>query len=275
MTLVVHELALERLRQFPAPVIEQDGALDLVAMGARLKRDTSVLRMFNDQTDPLVAGAAMRNAVRSWFGEPAAWERTRQQVAGAASDPAVQPALLARIDQRLADIDQLMERIAAQELDQVKAHARPEETHIQVLRAAGQLASVSPLRLLPSANDTDPARGTAFEAAIQPARTSNGELPAPIYLHIHTHAPTTVEACRKLPLAQLAAAHFKSDTQRGHGATWERLHGAMGQIHRGRLRRPALLKDLQRDMAPHDAAGDPQDGDSPSGRSPSTGATKR
>jgi hypothetical protein len=205
--------------------------------------------MFNDQTDPLVAGAAMRNAVRSWFGEPAAWERTRRQVAAEASDPAARSGLLARLDQRLADIGRLMEGIAAQELDQVKTYARPEEAHVELLRAAGHLPSVSPLRLLPSGPDTDPARGTAFEAAIQPAPTSSGELPAAIYLHLHTHTPTTVEACRKLPLAQLAAAHFKSEAQRGHGATWERLHGALGQIHRGRLQTPALLKDLQRRMA--------------------------
>jgi len=245
----VHELAHERLRQFPPPVAAAAGALDLVGLGARLKRDTSVLRMFNDRTDPLVVGTEMRRLVRSWFGEPASWQRMRRQVDGEASNPAARAALLAEIDQRLAGIDKLMEQIDTQELDQVKTHARPQEAHIELLRTAGQLASVSPLRLLASGDDADPAHGTVFEAAIQPAETSTGERPAPIYLHLHTHTSTTLEACRKLPLGQLAAAHFKSDAQRGHGAKWEQLYGAIGQIHRGRLETPALLKDLQRRMA--------------------------
>jgi len=248
-TPVVHELAHERLRQFPPPVAAAAGALDLVGLGARLKRDTSVLRMFTDRTDPLVVGAEMRRLVRSWFGEPASWQRMRRQVDGEASNPAARVALLAEIDQRLAGIDKLMEQIDTQELDQVKTHARPQEAHIELLRTAGQLASVSPLRLLPSGTDPDPAHGTVFEAAIQPVETSTGERPVPIYLHLHTNAPTTLEGCRKLPLGQLAAAHFKSDAQRGHGAKWEQLYGAIGQIHRGRLETPALLRDLQRRMA--------------------------
>ena len=248
-TPVAHELALERLRQFPLPATLPAGALDLVALGTRLKRDTSVLRMFSDKTDPLVVGQAMRDAMRSWFGEPAAWQRTRRQVDAQTSDPTASAALLAKIDQRLAGIGELMERIDAHELDQVKTHARPEESHVELLRTTGHLASVAPLRLLRSGNDPDPTRGTVFEAALQPAETSSGERPAPIFLHLHTHVPTTIEGCRKLPLGQLAAAHFKSEAQHGHGATWERLHGAMGQIHRGRLEAPALLKDLQRRMA--------------------------
>ena len=248
-TPVLHELAQERLRQFPLPATLPDGTLDLVALGAKLKRDTSVLRMFNDKTDPLVVGRAMRDAVRSWFGEPAAWQRTRRHVDAETSDPAARAALLVRIDQRLAGIGDLMERIDAQELDQVKTHARPEESHVELLRTTGHLASVSSLRLLRSGTDPDPTRGTVFEAAIQPAETASGERPAPIFLHLHTNVPTTIGACRKLPLGQFAAAHFKSAAQHGHGATWERLHGAMGQIHRGRLETPALLKDLLRRMA--------------------------
>jgi len=246
---VVHELARERLRRFPLPPAVPPGRLDLVALGDRLRRDTSVLQMFNDKTDPLVVGRAMRDVVRSWFGEPTAWQRMRRQVAAEASDVAARAALLDTIDQRLAGVGELMARIDAQELDQVKTHARPEESHVELLRSAGHLASVSPLRLLPSGTDPDQAHGTVFEAAIQPAETSRGERPAPIFLHLHTHAPITADGCRKLPLSQLAAAHFKSEAQHGHGASWERLHGAMGEIHRGRLATPALLKDLQRRMA--------------------------
>jgi hypothetical protein len=246
---VVHELARDRLHRFPPPPAMPAGRLDLVALGNKLKRDSCVLQMYNDKTDPLVVGQAMRDAVRSWFGEPAAWQRMRGQVDAESSGTAADEVLLERIDQRLAGIGEFMDRIDAHELDRVKTHARPEESHVELLRSAGHISSVSPLRLLPSATDPDQTRGTVFEAAIQPAETSGGKSPAPIFLHLHTHAPVTTEACRRLPLSQLAAAHFKSEAQRGHGATWERLHDAMGQIHRGRLQTAALLKELQRRMA--------------------------
>jgi hypothetical protein len=244
---ISHELAQERLRTFPRAAVPPPGApLDLVALGTSIRRDTSVLRLLNERTDPIVVADALRSAVRRWFGEPHAWERTRRQVASDASDPAARAALLAEIDQRRQAIDALMARIATQELDQVKGHARPEESHVQLLYAAGELEVRPGLRVLPSEGDPDAAHGKVFELALQPKPTSGGELPPPIYLHLHTDKPVTAEACRKLPLSQLSAAHFKSAAQSGHGATWERLNNALGQVHRGHVKSPALLKDLLR-----------------------------
>jgi len=244
---VTHQLAHERLRQFPRPIEPPPGGpLDFVALGTALGRDTAVLRLFNERTDPMVIADAQRRSVSHWFGDPAAWERMHRQVAADASDPAAQAALLDEIDQRRQAIGTLLARIGAQELDQVKGHARPEEAHVRLLFEAGQLEVSPTLRVLRSDGDPDEAHGKVFELALQPKPTSSGALPPPIFLHLHTDRVIDAEACRKLPLAQLAAAHFKSAAQRGHGATWERLNGALGEVHRGHLATPALLKNLLR-----------------------------
>jgi hypothetical protein len=244
---VTLELAHERLRSFPKPIgPAEDAPLDLVAIGERLRRDTALLRALDrPDTDPLMVGRQMRQAVANWFGSPARWSACREQVAKDSSAPeGEQAALLNEIDQRIAQLEKLHARIETHELDRIKNVRTPKSAHIEHLLEAKQVASVSAIRLLPSG--PDPKRSTVFEARIQPSPRSDGTDPPAIYLHLHTHEPVEAGKCRSLQPKAFAASHLKSQEQHGYGRNWEELQRAMGsgiQVHRGQTSEK-LLKDL-------------------------------
>ncbi|NLS67624.1 hypothetical protein E3H11_01390 [Bradyrhizobium brasilense] len=132
-------------------------------------------------------------------------------------------------------------RKAAITMDCMKTYAFPSQKYLEYLRAADELTSADPPRALKG----EP--GTLFEIKLQPRALSNGAMPDPVWVHIHTKRPVYVSQLATLDGAEFAACHVKSNEQRGYNRLWQNARAAMGHedvlIHRGRLA-PAFCKSL-------------------------------
>lgn len=137
----------------------------------------------------------------------------------------------------------------------LKAYIRPQSHHWAELLAAGEIERVGPLRALPSAPSD-----TVFELAIHPKPDSNGAAHPPVFLHLHSRQPLSLQEARDAatqatpgsPAAATTHAHFdavhlKSDIEKNRGAAWLEAQRAKGNlsvtIHRSTVD-PHLLRAL-------------------------------
>ncbi|WP_028350671.1 hypothetical protein [Bradyrhizobium murdochi] len=133
------------------------------------------------------------------------------------------------------------ERKATTIIDCMKTYAFPSQKYLEYLRAAEELAPADPPRPLKG----EP--GTLFEFKLQPKALSNGAMPSPMWVHIHTNRPVLARQLATLDDAEFAACHVKSNEQRGYNRQWQNARAATGHenvvVHRGKLT-PAFCKSL-------------------------------
>ncbi len=252
----VLQLARERLGAFRRPPEVHVASLDdVIAMGASLRKDTSVLEAYRSAaSDPLERGRQMRLALDGWFGQAGRWagvQEPLQSLQGGAGGPAAKE-FLQKIDQeRIQPLRQLHAQIGALELDQVKTFPHPRLKHLEHLMASdpqGRHLRAGPPRRLRAEGDADGRRSTLFEVELDLGTLSNGQPAPPLYVHLHTRQPVTAEACRSIAFDDLDAIHVKNAQQRGRGRTWEMLNNALDSVHRGPLD-ARVLQQLQERMA--------------------------
>ncbi|MCA1371097.1 hypothetical protein I6F15_27550 [Bradyrhizobium sp. BRP14] len=135
----------------------------------------------------------------------------------------------------------LRARKAAIRMDCMKTYAFPSQKYLEYLRAADELAPADPPRALKG----EP--GTLFEIKLQSKALSNGAMPSPVWVHIHTKRPVHAWQLATLDDTEFAACHVKSNEQRGYNRLWQNARASTGQesvvIHRGKLA-PAFCKSL-------------------------------
>ncbi|ADX44480.1 hypothetical protein Acav_0557 [Paracidovorax avenae ATCC 19860] len=252
----VLQLARERLGAFRRPPEVRIANLDdVIAMGASLRKDTSVLEAYRSAaSDPLERGKQMRLALDGWFGQAGRWAGVQEQLQSlqGGDSGASAKELLQKIDQqRIQPLRQLHAQIDALELDQVKTFPHPRLKHVEHLMASdpqGRHLRAGPPRRLRAEGDADGRHSTLFEVELNLGVLSNGMPAPPLYVHMHTRQPVTAEACRSIAFDDLDAIHVKNAEQRGRGRTWEVLHDALDSVHRGPLDAKAL-QQLQQRMA--------------------------
>ncbi|SBV52010.1 hypothetical protein XBLMG947_2800 [Xanthomonas bromi] len=68
---------------------------------------------------------------------------------------------------------------------------------------------------------------------------SNGDLPAPWFVHVHTEKPVAPDGLRSLPYKDLAAVHLKTAREVNLGPRWEEMMRALGhtdaKVHRATI----------------------------------------
>ncbi|MBH5371115.1 hypothetical protein [Bradyrhizobium glycinis] len=130
---------------------------------------------------------------------------------------------------------------AAITMNCMKTYAFPSQNYLEYLRGAGELPPADPPRALKG----EP--GTLFEIRLQPKPLSNGKMPNPVWVHIHTKRPVHAWQLATLGDREFAACHVKSDEQRGYNQHWQSARAADGYenvvIHRGKLT-PAFCRSL-------------------------------
>lgn len=130
---------------------------------------------------------------------------------------------------------------ATTSIDCMKTYAFPSQKYLEKLRAAEELAFPD----LPRALKGEP--GALFEVRLQPKALDNGEIPSPMWVHIHTSRPVHAWQLATLDDAEFAACHVKSNEQRGYNRQWQNARAARGHehvvVHRGKLT-PAFCKSL-------------------------------
>ncbi|AKK63311.1 hypothetical protein FE36_05355 [Xanthomonas oryzae pv. oryzicola] len=81
-------------------------------------------------------------------------------------------------------------------------------------------------------------RSDATEAADHTPQ-SNGDIPAPWFVHVHTEKPVTSTGLRALHYKDLAAVHLKTAREVNLGARWEEMMRALGnteaKVHRATI----------------------------------------
>ncbi|MGM9487999.1 hypothetical protein [Ideonella sp. YS5] len=132
---------------------------------------------------------------------------------------------MARLDERIASLETVHERIRADEVSGLKTLERPKDKHVHRLLELGEIQAVTAPVKLPSDGDVG-ALGTLFEMVIQPRRTPGGEVPRPIFLHVHTRTPVTEEQCLALDFDAFSAAHVKNAWQKNLGPRWEQMQSS-------------------------------------------------
>jgi hypothetical protein len=135
----------------------------------------------------------------------------------------------------------LKDGLAGATLAHMKTYRFPTQPHIEALLRAGEIAAAEAPRALKG----EP--GTLFEVRLQPEALRNGELPPPIWLHIHTRRDVPAQQLGELADADFAACHVKSDAERGRNRVWQDARAREGHtnvtIHRGRIA-PKLAKSF-------------------------------
>jgi hypothetical protein len=226
---------------------------DAVSVCRELKQDVSTIEAMIEARHPPYSIAHMARAVvRSKLGNIAALRKARrdlQQFELQADDGSVKNCV-ATLDDRIAALEIVEQRIDADEADALKLHSYPRAPHLQRLLDLNAVDNVSPLKLLPSEQDVvveGQRRGMLFELEIELRPLINGDRPPALFLHVHTKEPTTIEGCFGLPFDKFAAAHVKTAKQRSLGSTWEKMQLNLDfedeearsvsetVVHRGRL----------------------------------------
>lgn len=134
----------------------------------------------------------------------------------------------------------LRARLADDTVEHMKRYPFPIQEHVERLVAERALvpAAATPLSGEP---------GTLFELRLQPSALRNGALPRPMWLHIHTQRAVHARELATLPDTLFAAAHVKSDEQRGYNREWQDARAREGHekvvVHRGKIA-PALCRQL-------------------------------
>ncbi|WP_230812827.1 type III effector protein XopP [Xanthomonas translucens] len=226
---------------------------DFIQIAKRLGKDTgNVERMMRnaDQSDQDAANAFdfVRASVQGWFG---ASEQLRQAKARLpADDPRIGP-----LSERLQLVELIEQRVRTREVDALKCDTQPRSVHLARLLAMNEIALVAAPMQLPSDADSGD-RGTLFEVRIDHKPLSDGQRPAPWFVHLHTATPVAANALASLNYKTFAAVHLKTAREKNLGKRWETLMRALGnteaKVHRATIGSDVLGTLLQ--AGPGDAA---------------------
>ncbi|KWV12337.1 type III effector protein XopP [Xanthomonas translucens pv. translucens] len=223
---------------------------DFIQIAKRLGKDTgNVEKMLHDADQDAASGFDfVRASVRGWFGSS---EQLRQATAKLpADDPRIGP-----LNERLQVLELIEQRVRTREVDALKCDTQPRSVHLARLLAMNEIAQVDdPIRLPSEADSGD--RGTLFEVRIEHKPLSDGQRPAPWFVHLHTATPVAANALASLNYKTFAAVHLKTAKEKNLGKRWETLMRALGntdaKVHRATIGSDVLSPLLQ--ARPGDAA---------------------
>ncbi|WP_425512030.1 type III secretion system effector XopP, partial [Xanthomonas fragariae] len=218
------------LKKFPlerAMVTELDA--DPIQIANRLGKDTgSVNEMMHcSRQDAMIAFTFVRSSIQGWFA--------KDQLLQAKAKLPPGDERIAQLSERLELLGMIEQRVQTRETDALKSDTQPRAPHLSRLLEMHQVASVTSPTRLRSDNDSGD-HGTLFEMRIEHAPLSNGERPAPWFVHLHTAKPVTTNAVPSLDYKEFTAVHLKTAKEKNLGKRWEMLMQALGnndaKVHR-------------------------------------------
>ncbi|MBV7280020.1 type III secretion system effector XopP [Xanthomonas vasicola] len=223
---ILKSIALESL-----PVAELEG--DFIALAKRLGKDTTdVERLISDSRhDAATAFDSARITMQGWFGSSERLLQLKGKLR--AGDERIE-----HLDTRLRLLQRIEHDFEQREADALKTDPQPRAPHLERLLAMHGLARVTAPNRLCSADDIGD-RGTLFEVRIDHMPQSNGNIPRPWFVHVHTEKPVTPDGLRALHYKDLAAVHLKTEREVNLGARWEEMMRALGnteaKVHRATI----------------------------------------
>ncbi|KGU51219.1 outer protein P [Xanthomonas phaseoli pv. phaseoli] len=219
---------LRGTRLEPLPVAELGG--DFIALAKRLGKDTTdVERLIGDSRhDAATAFDFARTCMQGWFGSSERLLQLKSKLR--AGDGRIE-----QLDTRLRFLQRIEDAFERREADALKTDPQPRAPHLERLLAMNGVARVTAPKRLRSAGDG----GRLFEVRIEHAPQSNGDIPAPWFVHVHTEKPVTPARLRALHYKDLAAVHLKTAREVNLGARWEEMMRALGnteaKVHRATI----------------------------------------
>ncbi|KUF20990.1 hypothetical protein [Xanthomonas phaseoli] len=230
----VQKQADEVLRSAPLeslPVVELGG--DFIALAKRLGKDTTdVERLIGDSRhDAATAFDFARTRMQGWFGSSERLLQLKNKLR--AGDGRIE-----QLDTRLRLLQRIEHDFERRQADALKTDPQPRAPHLERLLATNGLARITAPNLLRSEGDRGD-RGRLFEVRIEHTPQSNGDNPAPWFVHIHTDKPVTSAGVRALHYKELTAVHLKTAREVNLGARWEEMMRALGntdaKVHRATI----------------------------------------
>ncbi|MBO9788589.1 hypothetical protein [Xanthomonas phaseoli] len=213
------------------PVAEFGG--DFIALAKRLGKDTvDVERLIGDSRhDAATAFDFARTRMQGWFGSSERLLQLKGKLR--AGDERIE-----QLDTRLRLLQRIEQDFERREADALKTDPQPRALHLERLLAMNGLARVTAPNLLRSEGDRGD-RGRLFEVRIEHTPQSNGDNPAPWFVHIHTDKSVTSAGVCALHYKELTAVHLKTAREVNLGARWEEVMRALGntgaKVHRATI----------------------------------------
>ncbi|WP_460198829.1 type III secretion system effector XopP [Xanthomonas campestris pv. passiflorae] len=223
--------ALRSTRLETLPVAELGG--DFIALAKRLGKDTAdVERLIGDSRhDAATAFDFARTRMQGWFGSSERLLQLKGKLR--AGDERIE-----QLNTRLRLLQRIEQDFERREADALKTDPQPRAPHLERLLAMNGLARVTAPNRLRSEGDRGD-RGRLFEVRIDHTPQSNGDIPAPWFVHIHTEKPVTPAGLRTLHYKDLAAVHLKTAREVNLGPRWEEMMRALGnteaKVHRATI----------------------------------------
>ncbi|WP_199913781.1 type III secretion system effector XopP, partial [Xanthomonas fragariae] len=205
---------------------------DVIQIANRLGKDTgSVEEMMHcSKQDAMIAFTFVRSSIQGWF------EKDQLLQAKAKLPPGDER--IAQLSERLELLGMIEQRVQTREADALKSDTQPRAPHLSRLLEMHQVARVTSPTRLRSDNDSGD-HGTLFEMRIEHAPLSNGERPAPWFVHLHTAKPVTANAVPSLDYKAFTAVHLKTAKEKNLGNRWETLMQVLGnndaKVHRSKI----------------------------------------
>ncbi|PPV10208.1 type III secretion system effector XopP [Xanthomonas axonopodis pv. vasculorum] len=221
------------------PVAELEG--DFIALAKRLGKDTTdVERLIDDSRhDAATAFDFARTRMQGWFGSSERLLQLKSKLR--AGDERIE-----QLDTRLRLLQRIEHDFERRQADALKTDPQPRAPHLERLLAMNGLARITAPNLLRSEGDRGD-RGTLFEVRIEHTPQSNGDNPAPWFVHIHTDKPVTPAGLRALHYKDLTAVHLKTAREVNLGARWEEMMRALGNTE-ARVHRATIGSKLLRQL---------------------------
>ncbi|SOO33149.1 Type III secretion system effector protein (fragment) [Xanthomonas citri pv. fuscans] len=213
------------------PVAELGG--DFIALARRLGKDTTdVERLIGDSRhDAATAIDFARTRMQGWFGSSERLLQLKSKLR--AGDGRIE-----QLDTRLRLLQRIEHEFERREADALKTDPQPRAPHLERLLAMHGLARVTAPNRRPSEGDRGD-RGRLFEVRIDHTPQSNGDIPAPWFVHVHTEQTVTPAGLRALHYRDLAAVHLKTQREVNLGPRWEEMMRALGnteaKVHRATI----------------------------------------
>ncbi len=213
------------------PVAELGG--DFIALAKRLGKDTTdVERLIGDSRyDAATAFDSARITMQGWLG-------SSERVLQLKSKLRAGDARIEHLDTQLRLLQRIEHDFERRQADALKTDPQPRAPHLERLLAMNGLARVTAPNRLRSEDDIGD-RGRLFEVRIEHTPQSNGNIPRPWFVHVHTKKPVTPDALRALDYKDLAAVHLKTEREVNLGARWEEMMRALGnteaKVHRATI----------------------------------------
>ncbi|WP_024744513.1 type III secretion system effector XopP [Xanthomonas oryzae] len=222
---------LKSTRLESLPVAELGG--DFIALAKRLGKDTTdIERLIGDsRRDAATAFDFARTSMQGWFGSSERLLQVKSKLR--AGDRRI-----AQLDTRLGLLQRIEHDFERREADALKTDPQPRAPHLERLLAMNALARVTVPNRLPSEDDRGD-RGRLFEVRIDHTPQSNGDIPAPWFVHVHTEKLATPAGLRALHYKDLTAVHLKTAREVNLGPRWEEMMRALGnteaKVHRATI----------------------------------------